>query len=95
MSNEVTLEAISQLIDDKLARQKQDIISETSRNTMALMESYFDPKFNLLTEEITDIKEKLIPRSRFDDLEEEVRFLKSLFSQMKGGWTKNQRRSTH
>ena len=41
-----------------------------------LIESDVTPKFNLLADGIKDIQEKLVPRSRMDDLEDEVKFLK-------------------
>ena len=40
------------------------------------------PKFNLLAEGIQDIQEKLLPRSRVDDLEDEMKFLKVMIRQM-------------
>lgn len=46
------------------------------------MESYFDPKFNLLYENQQIMMEQLAPRSRVDDLEDEVKFLKSVVRQM-------------
>ena len=39
-------------------------------------------KFSLLTDGIKDIQEKLVPRSRVDDLEDEVKFLKLMCRQM-------------
>ena len=46
------------------------------------MDSDFSRKFDLLAEGIQDIQEKLVPCSRVDDLEEEVKFLKVLYRQM-------------
>ena len=40
------------------------------------------PKFNLLADGIKDIQEKLVPRCRVDDLEDEVKFLKVMYRQM-------------
>ncbi len=60
-------------------------IEESSKQTLqaaaVLMESYFDPKFELLAESIRDIQAKLVPRSRVDDLEEDVKFLKIMLRQ--------------
>ncbi len=56
---------------------------EESENRMKVMvESYFDPKFNLLYENQKIMMEQLAPRSRVDDLEDEVKFLKSVVRQM-------------
>lgn len=56
---------------------------EESENRMKVMvESYFDPKFNLLYENQKIMLEQLAPRSRVDDLEDEVKFLKSVVRQM-------------
>ena len=54
-------------------------IKESEQRTMqgaaALMESYFEPKFQLLAEGIQSLQETQIPRERFENLEEEVAFL--------------------
>ena len=57
-------------------------IGEAENHMKVLMESYFDPKFNLLYENQQSLLEQLAPRSRVDALEDEVKFLKSVFRQM-------------
>ena len=57
-------------------------IDEAENHMKVLMESYFDPKFNLLYENQQSLLEQLAPRSRVDALEDEVKFLKSVFRQM-------------
>lgn len=60
-------------------------IKESEQRTMqgaaALMESYFEPKFQLLAEGIQSLQEKQIPRERFENLEEEVAFLHTIVRQ--------------
>ncbi len=77
MLDEKDLQAIAQLMtrlesrmDQKMAQQKKEIISET----MVLMESYFDPKFQALSEQINPVpKEALdILEDRVEDLEKAV-----------------------
>lgn len=56
---------------------------ERSRNYMnVVVESQIMPMFNLLADGIKDIQEKLVPSSRVDDLEEDVKFLKLMHRQM-------------
>lgn len=74
MLDEKDLQAISNM----LASQKQEIMGEVQ----VLMESQFQPQFNLLAEGQQAILEKLVPRSRVDDLEDEVKFLKSMVRRM-------------
>ena len=57
-------------------------IEESENRMKVMMESYFDPKFNLLYENQQIMMEQLAPRSRVDDLEDEVKFLKSGVRQM-------------
>ena len=57
-------------------------IEESENRMKVMMESYFDPKFNLLYENQQSMMEQLAPRSRVDDLEDEVKFLKSVVRQM-------------
>ena len=65
-------------MDQKLAEQKQDLIQCMN----VVIESEITPRFNLLADGIKDIQEKLVPRSRVDDLEDEVKFLKLMCRQM-------------
>ena len=78
----------SQLIDSKLKESEQrtmGAIKESEQRTMqgaaALMESYFEPKFQLLAEGIQSLQETQIPRERFENLEEEVAFLHTIVRQ--------------
>lgn len=70
MLDEKDLQAIAQLMDSKMAQQKKGIISET----MVLMESYFDPKFQALSEQINPVPKEAIDilEDRVDDLEKAV-----------------------
>ena len=65
-------------MDQKLAEQRQDLIQCMN----VIIESDIMPKFNLLADGIKDIQEKLVPRSRVDDLEDEMKFLKLMCRQM-------------
>ena len=60
-------------------------IKESEQRTMqgaaALMESYFEPKFQLLAEGIQSLQETQIPSERFENLEEEVAFLHTIVRQ--------------
>ncbi len=60
-------------------------IKESEQRTMqgaaTLMESYFEPKFQLLAEGIQSLQETQIPRERFENLEEEVAFLHTIVRQ--------------
>ena len=78
----------SQLIDSKLKESEQrtmGAIKESEQRTMqgaaALMESYFEPKFQLLAEGIQSLQETQIPRERFENLEEEIAFLHTIVRQ--------------
>lgn len=74
MLDEKDLQSIVKLMD----QQKKDIIREVS----VLIENEVTPKFNLLAEGQQTILETLAPKSRVDELEDEVKFLKSIVRQM-------------
>ena len=74
MLDEKDLQAIQKMIDASEER--------TRRYMNVLIESDVTPKFNLLADGIKDIQEKLVTRSRVDDLEDEVKFLKLMVRQM-------------
>lgn len=78
----------AQLIDSKLKESEQrtmGAIKESEQRTMqgaaTLMESYFEPKFQLLAEGIQSLQETQIPRERFENLEEELAFLHTIVRQ--------------
>ena len=79
------LALIQDLLDTQTARmmdameaQKKEILQETAAATRVLIESSIMPKFNLLAEGQQTLLETLAPKSRVDELEEEVDFLKSI-----------------
>lgn len=63
---------------DAMEAQKKEILQETAAATRVLIESSIMPKFNLLAEGQQTLLETLVPKSRVEDLEEEVDFLKSI-----------------
>ena len=69
---------LAELMDAKLQEQKQDLIQCMN----VIIESEVTPKFNLLADGQTQIREMLIPRTRVDDLEDEVKFPKLMCQQM-------------
>ena len=74
-----------QMIQEMMLASEQRMtgkIEESENRMKVMMESYFDPKFNLLYENQQIMMEQLAPRSRVDDLEDEVKFLKSVVRQM-------------
>ena len=78
MLDEKDLQAIAQM----LTQQKQEILDEATHRMKVLLDTEVQTKFNLLAEGQQDILERLVPRSRVDDLEDEVKFLKSVVRQM-------------
>ena len=78
MVDKELLEAIREIVREEVSVSEQRI----TKNMVALMDAEFKPRFDLLAEGIQDIQDKLVPRSRVDDLEDEVKFLKSIVRQM-------------
>lgn len=79
------LALIQDLLDTQTARmmdameaQKKEILQEPAAATRVLIESSIMPKFNLLAEGQQTLLETLAPKSRVEELEEEVDFLKSI-----------------
>ncbi|MEA4932293.1 MAG: hypothetical protein VB071_01680 [Lawsonibacter sp.] len=76
--NDAKLEAMEQRTDAKLEAMEQRI----AKNTVAPMDAQFSKQFNLLAEGQQEIRDMLVPRSRVDDLEDEVKFLKTVVRQI-------------
>ena len=70
------------MFDEKEIAYLQEMEERITHSMAVLIESDVTPKFNLLADGIKDIQEKLVPRSRVDDLEDEVKFLKVAVRQM-------------
>ena len=70
------------MLDKNDLQMLQEMITTSEKRMKVMVESYFDPKFNLLYENQKIMMEQLAPRSRVDDLEDEVKFLKSVVRQM-------------
>ena len=66
----------------EMDQREQRILEEGRNNMLVLIESEIMPKFNLLVEGQQELRDMMIPRSRFEDLEEEVRFMKTIIRQM-------------
>lgn len=70
------------MLDKNDLQMFQEMITASENRMKVMMEAYFDPKFNLLYENQQIMMGQLAPRSRVDDLEDEVKFLKSVVRQM-------------
>lgn len=67
------------VVDSKIKDSEQRMITtmdskvrESERRMMVMMESYFDPKFQALSERLDDIEKKLIPQEAMDIMEDRV-----------------------
>ena len=89
MLEEKDLQSLAALMDAKLSKQSEEIMQsvdakmnhqrgEIMRGVGVLIENEVSPKFALLSEGIDAIDSKLITRSEFDALKEEVAFLKDI-----------------
>lgn len=85
MLDEKDLQAIREMIQEserRMTAKVEESASQTLKDAMqgasVLMESYFGPKFKLLFENQQTMMETLAPKSRVDELEDEMQFLKSV-----------------
>ena len=85
MLDEKDLSVIQQLLDSQTSRlldamdaQASTILKESAAATKVLLESSINPKLKLLAEGQQTLLETLAPKSRMEELEEEVDFLKSI-----------------
>ena len=89
MLDEKDLREVSTLVDEKISASEErmskvidDHISASERRMQVMIENTVNPKFDLLMETLGNMQEQLVPRSRVDDLEDEVKFLKVVVRQM-------------
>lgn len=74
------MDSMTGAMTEALNTQKKEILRETASSTRVLIESSIMPKFNLLAEGQQTLLETLAPKSRVEELEEEVGFLKSIIN---------------
>ena len=67
------------MLDEKDLQRLEELVS---RQISIVVENQIKPQLRLLAEGTADIQERLIPRARVDELEDEVRFLKLVVRQM-------------
>ena len=67
------------MLDEKALQKLEELVS---RQISIGVENQSKPQLRLLAEGTADIQERLIPRARVDELEDEVRFLKLMVRQM-------------
>ena len=81
MLDEKDLQAIAEMMDSKMDAKLEPIKSEITGNKLTL-ENVIQPQIDGLAENQQIILEKLVPRSRVDELEDEMKFLKVIIRQM-------------
>lgn len=67
------------MLDEKDLQRLEELVS---RQISIVVENQIKPQLRLLAEGTADIQDRLIPRARVDELEDEVRFLKLMVRQM-------------
>ncbi len=66
------------MLDEKDIQMIAKLNSESEARMMVMMEGYFEPKFNLLEEQIKLIQEKLIPAEALDETEARLDVLEAV-----------------
>ena len=66
--------ASEERMTEKIAASEENTFHKVS----VMMESYFEPKFNLLAENQRIMMETLVPKSRVDEIEDELALLRSV-----------------
>lgn len=78
MLDEKDLQAISKLMDEKIRESEDRTLQQAARNTQVIVENVIMPQFKLLAEGQQTILETLAPKSKTEELEEELDFLKAI-----------------
>lgn len=69
-------------MDRRLAQQKEEILTEATHRMQVLLDAEVKPQFNLLADELSIIREKMIPESRIEAIEDDVSVLKAAVRQI-------------
>lgn len=68
---------LEEKLNQKLAQQKEEILTEATHRMKVLLDAEVKPMFNLLAEDLSIIREKMIPESRIEAIEDDVSVLKA------------------
>lgn len=66
------------MIDEKDLQMIAQLNAESERRMLAMMESFFEPKFNLLAEKMDILQEKSVSAKAVDDLDARLDILEGL-----------------
>lgn len=69
-------------LDQKLAQQKEEILTEATHRMKVLLDAEVKPMFNLLAEDISIIREMMVPESRIKAAEDDIDILKAAVRQI-------------
>ena len=73
---------LEEKLEQKLAQQKEEILTEATHRMKVLLDAEVKPMFNLLAEDISIIREKMVPESRIEAIEDDVAVLKAAVRQI-------------
>lgn len=74
MLDEKDLQAIAQIIDQRLSKQKSEIMHEVN----LLMDGYFDPKFNAFADGLEMLKEKNLSHEELEEASDRLDVLEAV-----------------
>ena len=73
---------LEEKLDQKLAQQKEEILTEATHRMKVLLDAEVKPMFNLLAEDISIIREMMVPESRIKAAEDDIDILKAAVRQI-------------
>ena len=72
----------AQITEKLIAESEAHVLEQTAHNTRVLLESYVEPKFNLLAENQQTIIDMITPKSEIEELRGEIDLLKMVIRTM-------------
>ena len=77
MLDEKDIQTITQIVDEKIRESEQRTLEQAARNMQVILENTVMKQLQLLAEGQQMILETLAPKTKTDELEEEIIFLKT------------------
>ena len=72
----------AQITEKLIAESEAHVLEQSAHNTRVLLESYVEPKFNLLAENQQTIIDMITPKSEIEELRGEIDLLKMVIRTM-------------
>lgn len=76
------IDDLEKRLSTRMDSQKDEVLKESMHNMRVIVESDIMPKMNLILDAIQTLHETMVPKSRVDEMEDDILMLKQAYRMM-------------